>query len=67
MPALPIEAMGSRATICEPKGICEGLVTTGWMWDDQVVERSAILLRNFIGFYHQVIPLRGMTVSSTFS
>jgi hypothetical protein len=52
--------------ICEPKGSREGLVTTGWMWDDQVVERSAILLGNFIGFYHQVIPRSGMTVSPTF-
>jgi hypothetical protein len=42
MPALPIEEIGSRATIFEPKGIREGLVTTGLMWNYQVVELSGV-------------------------
>jgi hypothetical protein len=31
---LPMEAIGSRATIFARKGICEGMMAIGWMWDD---------------------------------
>ena len=37
-----MEAMDSRATIFELKGIREGMMATGLMWDYQVVEFSGV-------------------------
>jgi hypothetical protein len=37
-----MEAMGSRVTIFELKGIREGMMATGLMWDYQVVEFSGV-------------------------
>jgi hypothetical protein len=37
-----MEAMGSRVMIFGLKGIREGMMAAGWMWDYQVVELSGV-------------------------